>query len=100
MATEPWTDARSSTRRSALAAATAGDQRCWDRLVERYAQHAWDTARSHGLGISSAAAICQLAWMRLADHLDEVSTEVELRDWLGAAIEREALSLPHPERFS
>jgi hypothetical protein len=38
--------------------------------------------------------------MRLADHLDEVSTEVELRDWLGAAIEREALSLPHPERFS
>jgi DNA-directed RNA polymerase specialized sigma24 family protein len=73
-----------------LAAAAAGSQGAWDRLVERHAQRVWSTARGFGLGDDTAADVCLVAWARLVDHLDELSTDDEVRDWLSAATEYEA----------
>ena len=73
-----------------LAGAAAGSQGAWDRLVERHAQRVWSTARAFGLGDDSAAHVCLVAWARLVDHLDELSTDDEVRDWLSAATECEA----------
>jgi DNA-directed RNA polymerase specialized sigma24 family protein len=58
------------------------DQWQWDALVERYCQQVWDTARSFGLDSGAAAEVCQLAWLRLADHLAEAGTDDEMGSWL------------------
>jgi DNA-directed RNA polymerase specialized sigma24 family protein len=72
-----------------LAAAAAGSQRAWDRLVDRHAQRVWSTARGSGLDAVAAAGVCQVTWARLVDHLDELSTDEQLREWLYAAAEQE-----------
>ena len=101
MATGSDTDRGPATQRTpAIAAAAASDQGAWDSLVDRQAQQVWDAAREQGLGPSAATAVCQLAWARLADHLHEVTTDAELRDWLFATVEREARSVPNPDAFS
>jgi len=75
-----------------VAAAAAGDQAAWHTLVDRHAQEVWDIARGFGLDTAAAAAICQLSWPRLVDHLDAVRTHAEISAWLRAAVEREARS--------
>jgi DNA-directed RNA polymerase specialized sigma24 family protein len=72
-----------------LAAAAAGSQSAWDRLVERHAQRVWSTARGSGLDAALAADVCQLMWTRLVNHLDELSTNEQVREWLCAATEDE-----------
>ena len=76
-----------------IAAAAGGDQRAWDTLVDRLAQYVWDTARGSGLEVAAAAAVSQLCWRRLADHLDRLSTEAEVRVWLRTEVRREARAL-------
>jgi DNA-directed RNA polymerase specialized sigma24 family protein len=73
-----------------IAAAAGGDQRAWDTLVDCLAQHVWDTARGSGLDVAAAAAVSQLCWRRLADHLDGLRTEADVRVWLWTAVLREA----------
>jgi DNA-directed RNA polymerase specialized sigma24 family protein len=67
----------------------AGDQRGWDALVERYSQQVWDAARRHGLGAAEAAEVCQVAWLRLADHLTAVAPR-DVGAWLCAVADAEA----------
>jgi DNA-directed RNA polymerase specialized sigma24 family protein len=82
-----------------IVAAAGGDQDAWDELVDRHAQHLWDWLRSFGLDAATAAAISQLSWRRLADHLDDLGTDEELCDWLCGAAEREVRAIPRLERF-
>jgi DNA-directed RNA polymerase specialized sigma24 family protein len=74
---------------SDLADAAAGSQSAWDRLVDRHAQRVWSTARGSGLDATVAADVCQLMWTRLVNHLDELSTDEQVREWLCAATEDE-----------
>jgi len=83
-------DDGAATSAADLAAAAAGDQGAWDRLVDRHAQWVWSTARGFGLGAVAAAQVCGVAWARLADHLDEVRTDEQLRRWLGTIASHEA----------
>ena len=79
-----------------IAAAAAGDQSAWDVLVDRHAQELWDLARGFGLDTATAAAVCQFTWMRLVDHLDELSTDGQLRDWLSSTAQRQSRADPLP----
>jgi DNA-directed RNA polymerase specialized sigma24 family protein len=86
-----------------IAAAAAGDQHAWDTLVDRLAQYVWDTARDAGLDVEAAAAVSQLCWMRLADHLDGLRldglrTETDVRTWLRTAVHREAGAIADGDR--
>jgi DNA-directed RNA polymerase specialized sigma24 family protein len=74
-------------------AAAVGDQRAWDTLVDRHAQQVWDVVRSFGLDASVASAISVLTFRRLADHLDELRTDAEVRSWLCTKAESEACGL-------
>jgi DNA-directed RNA polymerase specialized sigma24 family protein len=80
-----------------VAAAAAGDQHAWERLVDRHAQRVWSTARGFGLDVPAATLVCQLSWSRLADHLDGLRTEEQLRDWVCTAAEHEARAMLYPE---
>jgi DNA-directed RNA polymerase specialized sigma24 family protein len=80
-----------------VAAAAAGDQDAWDRLVDRHAQRVWSTARAFGLDVAAASLVCQLSWIRLADHLDALRSEEQLCNWLCAAAEHEARAILYPE---
>jgi DNA-directed RNA polymerase specialized sigma24 family protein len=73
-----------------VAAAAEGDQRAWDRLVDRHAQRVWSAARSFGLDAGAAADVCHLTWARLVEHLDELSTEERLCEWLVTTATHEA----------
>jgi DNA-directed RNA polymerase specialized sigma24 family protein len=73
-----------------VAAAAGGDESAWDRLFDRHAQRVWSTARGYGLGAAAAAGVCHLTWARLVEHLDELITDEQLREWLVAAAEHQA----------
>jgi DNA-directed RNA polymerase specialized sigma24 family protein len=66
------------------------DKAEWDALVERLSQPVWAKARSRGLGTLDAAEVCQLAWLRLADHVDELVSDVDIAAWLCAVVDDEA----------
>jgi DNA-directed RNA polymerase specialized sigma24 family protein len=100
MAIEQDRGARSAASDHDVAAAAAGDQSAWDRLVERHAQRVWSTARTFGLNLVAAADVCHLTWMRVLDHLDELSTDEQLREWLCSSAEREARGVLYRQRSS
>jgi DNA-directed RNA polymerase specialized sigma24 family protein len=74
-----------------VVAAAAGDRHAWDRLVDRHAEQVWATVRGRGLDGPVAARVCQLTWLRLADHLDELTSHGAVREWVGAVADREAV---------
>ncbi|HLX86942.1 MAG TPA: hypothetical protein VKR22_00570 [Acidimicrobiales bacterium] len=83
-------------------AATVRDQAAWDALVERLSGPLWATARGHGLDPGEAAEVCQLAWMRLTDHLSDFASDAEIAVWLCAVVNNEVgrltaggLGVPH-----
>jgi DNA-directed RNA polymerase specialized sigma24 family protein len=73
-----------------VAAAAAGDQASWDELVNRYAQFVWDAARRCNLDPALAADVCVVTWLRCADHLDDLLSGCDLRQWLTSSVAREA----------
>ena len=80
-----------------VVAAAGGDRQAWERLVDRYAQRVWSTARGFGLDADAATLVCQLSWTRLADHLDELQTDEQLCDWVCTAAEHEARGMLYPD---
>jgi hypothetical protein len=52
-----------------VARASLGEQAAWDQLVERYGAMVWTVARGHGLGLEDAAAVSQVTWLLLTQHL-------------------------------
>jgi DNA-directed RNA polymerase specialized sigma24 family protein len=92
--------ARSAAADPDVAAAAAGDQSAWDRLVERHAQRVWSTARRFGLDVAGAADVCHLTWMRVVDHLDELSAAAQLPEWVCSSAEREARGILYRGRSS
>jgi DNA-directed RNA polymerase specialized sigma24 family protein len=85
--------ARFDERRLAQAAA-AGDQRAWDRLVDRFGELVWSTSRAWGLNPEQGADAVQVTWLRLAERLDRLQDHDEcLGVWLAATARRESLRL-------
>ncbi|HEX2029184.1 MAG TPA: sigma-70 family RNA polymerase sigma factor [Nitriliruptorales bacterium] len=72
-------------------AATAGDQRAWDGLVERFTGLVWSVARAHRLTTADAADVVQTTWLRLVEHLDTIRDPRRVGAWLATTARREAL---------
>jgi DNA-directed RNA polymerase specialized sigma24 family protein len=68
----------------------ARDQQWWDGLVECHSQQLWRIARGSGLDASEAADVLRLVWLRLADHVTELPTDNQIREWVCAVADREA----------
>ena len=82
-----------ATTRQLLETASAGDQRAWDALVERYNSLLWSVARSHRLSAPDAADVVQTTWLRLVEHLDSIADPDRLPGWLATTARRECLRL-------
>ncbi|MET8009814.1 sigma-70 family RNA polymerase sigma factor [Streptomyces sp. NPDC005271] len=74
----------------------AGDQDCWNRIVERYAPLIWAIARSHRLSTADCADVSQATWLRVVQHLDKLRSHDRLTQWISTSARRE--SLKHLEK--
>lgn len=82
-----------SDSKALLEAAAAGDQRAWDRIVDRYSGLVWTVARSFRLSAADAADIHQATWLRLVEQLGRIREPERLGAWLATTARREALAL-------
>ena len=58
--------------RTLLAAAASGDERAWDKLLDRFGSMIWAIARAHRLCEADAADVTQATWTALLTHLDQL----------------------------
>lgn len=71
--------------------AASDDQEAWSALVDRFSGLVWSVARSVGLSESDSADVSQTTWMRLAEHLDDLSDANRVGAWLATTARREAI---------
>jgi RNA polymerase sigma factor (sigma-70 family) len=74
-------------------AAAGGDQRSWDRLVDRYAGLVWSVIRGHRLSGADAADASQTTWLRLVEHADGLKDPARVGAWLATTARRECLRI-------
>jgi RNA polymerase sigma factor (sigma-70 family) len=73
--------------------ATAGDQRAWNELVDRYGRLLWSVARAHQLSQADAADVVQTTWLRLAENLASLRDPSAVGAWLATTVRRESVRL-------
>jgi RNA polymerase sigma factor (sigma-70 family) len=81
----------SETERT-VRAAVHGDQRAWDQLVERYTDLLWAVARAHRLSTADAADVVQTCWLRLVEHLPNLTSPGGVGAWLATTARRESMA--------
>jgi RNA polymerase sigma factor (sigma-70 family) len=67
-----------------------GDSAAWDDLVDRFSGLIWAIARGQGLSPTDAAEVSQTTWLRLAEHISEITEPVRVGAWLATTARREA----------
>ena len=72
-------------------AASRGDRRAWEGLVEAYTGLVWDIIGNHGLDPKDASDVSQTAWLRLAENLDRLQDPSRVGAWLASTTRRECL---------
>jgi RNA polymerase sigma factor (sigma-70 family) len=81
-----------------IAAAVAGDQVAWNRIVERFAGLVWTVARGFRLSAADAADVSQVTWLRVVEHLGALREPDALAGWIATTARREALQLLRRQR--
>jgi RNA polymerase sigma factor (sigma-70 family) len=76
-----------------MAAATAGDQQAWNKLVGRFSALLWSICRAYGLSPADAADAFQLTWLRLVEHLGSIEEPARLAGWLATTCRRECMAI-------
>ncbi len=76
-----------------VAAAATGDQRAWDRLVERFIPLVRSISRSFRLSPSENEDISQAVWLRLVEQLTRIRDPQCLPGWISTTTRNECLSL-------
>jgi hypothetical protein len=76
-----------------VAAAAGGSAEAWDSIVESNVDAMWQRAVAAGLSALDAAQVCELAWLRLGQRLDTLSSLAEIAGWLDVQVGREAAAL-------
>jgi RNA polymerase sigma factor (sigma-70 family) len=74
-------------------AAAGGDELAWRALVDRFSALVWAITRSFGLNPAEAADVSQVTWLRLVEHLDQLTDPTRVGAWLGTTAKRECLGL-------
>jgi RNA polymerase sigma factor (sigma-70 family) len=74
-----------------VTAASAGDQRAWNGLVEQFGGMVWAVARAHRLNEADASDVSQATWLRLLEHLGKLREPASVGAWLATTARRECL---------
>jgi RNA polymerase sigma factor (sigma-70 family) len=78
---------------SLVAAAGAGDQGAWNRLVEEFGGMIWAIARAHRLRDADAADVSQATWLALVQHITRLHNPGGVGAWLATTARRECLGV-------
>lgn len=89
---------QSVDRDRVVTAARAGSAESWDSIVGSNVDAMWHRAMAAGLSALDAAQVCELAWLRLGQRLDTLSTPAEIAGWLDEQVGREAAALARQNR--
>jgi RNA polymerase sigma factor (sigma-70 family) len=81
-----------------IAAAVAGDQDAWNRIVDRFAGLVWTVVRGFRLSAADAADVSQVTWLRVVEHLDALRDPDALAAWIATTARREALQFLRRQR--
>ncbi len=76
-----------------VAAAVAGSSEAWDGIVTANVESMWKCALGVGLSGADAAQVCELAWLRLGQHLHTFGSLEDVSAWLEALVLRESVAL-------
>ncbi len=74
-----------------VAGARAGDQACWNELVELFLPLVRRVIGRYRLGEADADDVNQTVWLRLVEHLDDLREPRALPGWLATTARNEAL---------
>jgi RNA polymerase sigma factor (sigma-70 family) len=74
-----------------VARASAGDQRAWDDLVERYAPLVWSICSRYRLGSQDIEDVGQTVWLRLVEQLGRLREPAALPGWIATTTQRECV---------
>ena len=76
-----------------VAAAAAGDETAWSRLVDHFAGLVWSVIRGYRISTADSADVSQTTWMRLAEHIHKVREPERIGAWLATTAGRECLRM-------
>ena len=76
-----------------LRAATRGDERSWNVLVDRYSGLVWAIARNHRLSSTDADEVFQTTWLRLVEHAARLQDPAKVGGWLATTARHESLRM-------
>jgi RNA polymerase sigma factor (sigma-70 family) len=71
--------------------AAAGHRMGWDALVREFGGLLWAIARAYRLCESDAADVVQVTWLRLLEHLHDLTDPARVGSWLATTARRECL---------
>jgi len=83
-----------------MLAASGGDARAWELLVQRFAGLVWSICRAYRLSPEDAADVSQLTWLRLVENLERIRDPRRLPGWLATTCRRECLASQRRARSS
>jgi RNA polymerase sigma factor (sigma-70 family) len=72
-------------------AATDGDRRAWDELVDRYGRLVYAVARGFRLSSADVADVFQTVWLRFAEHIGRLHEPARAGSWLATTTRHECL---------
>lgn len=84
---------RDMSTASLVDAATQGDRRAWDELVERYGRLVYAIARGFRLSTPDVADVFQTVWLRFAEHIDRLHDPERAGSWLATTTRHECLRM-------
>ena len=76
-----------------VAAAAAGDETAWSRLVNHFGGLVWSVIRGYRISTADSADVSQTTWMRLAEHIHKVREPERIGAWLATTAGRECLRM-------
>jgi RNA polymerase sigma factor (sigma-70 family) len=74
-------------------AAAAGDSAAWKAIVENFSGLIWAVARGYGLSHADGGDVFQTTWLRLAEHLDRITSPERVGAWLATTARHESLRI-------
>ena len=74
-------------------AAATGDSAAWKAIVENFSGLVWAVARGYGLSHADGADVFQTTWLRLAEHLDRITSPERVGAWLATTARHESLRM-------
>ena len=76
------------TDRDLIRACRAGDERAWERLLEKYERLIFSISLNYGLTTDDAADVTQITFTIFLQNLNTLSDEIRLAPWLATVARR------------